>query len=97
MLTLISYRTVRTISLLIQHRRHLVKQGGRPSEIEIAKYQEGMVRELLTLTQQCADFGIAINSIQGLLWGGKLKPRHTAFLGIISSVVALAKLLKLAP
>lgn len=83
--------------MLIQHKRHLMKSDNNMGNVDIVKFHRGMVQELLTLVQQLSDFGLAINSIPGLLWGGKLKPRHTGFLGMISSLVALAKLLKLVP
>lgn len=113
-------RTVRTVSMLIQHRRHKIKEGTNLTTTDAGKFKLGMAQELLTLFQQVnsignfnkcnsydifiiivfiqlSDFGLAINSIPGLLWGGKLKPRHTGLLGIISTAITLAKMLKLLP
>lgn len=82
--------------MLIQHRRHTIKSGSL-SDSETAKYQRGMIQELLTLIQQLSDLGLAVNSLPGFLWGGKLKPRHTGLLGIISTIITIAKLLRLVP
>ncbi|XP_046453421.1 peroxisomal membrane protein 11C-like [Daphnia pulex] len=89
-------RTVRTISMLIQHRRHTL-HSGNPSDSDIMKFRRGMLQELLSLIQQMSDMGIAVNSIPGFLWGGKLKPRHIGILGIVSTFISLAKLLRLVP
>ena len=82
--------------MLIQHRRHLIKSG-RPSDLETMKFQQSLIQELLTLLQQLSDLGLAVNSLPGFLWGGKLKPRHTGFLGIVSTSITIAKLLRLVP
>ena len=89
-------RTVRTISMLIQHRRHTINSG-KPSDSDTMKFKRGMIQELLTLIQQLSDLGLAVNSLPGFLWGGKLKPRHTGFLGIVSTMITIAKLLRLVP
>lgn len=83
--------------MLIQQRRRSVDSGCRPSDIEISKYQTGMLSQLFALIQQLSDFGLAINSIPGFLWGGKLQPRHSALLGIISTFINLCKMLKFLP
>ena len=82
--------------MLIQHRRHIIK-AGKPTQSEQSNFQTGMTRELLTLVQQMSDFGLAVNSLPGFLWGGKLKPRHTGFLGIVSTLITIVKLLQLVP
>lgn len=82
--------------MLIQHRRHTLKSGG-PSEADTMKFQRGMIQEILTLIQQLSDLGIAVNSLPGFMWGGKLKPRHTGLLGILSTSITIAKLLRLVP
>ena len=83
--------------MLIQHRRHIIK-AGKPTPNEQLSFKTGMFKELLTLVQQMSDFGLAVNSLgPGFLWGGKLKPRHTGFLGIISTVITILKLLRLVP
>ena len=82
--------------MLIQHRRHIIK-AGKPTQSEQSNFQTGMTRELLTLVQQTSDFGLAVNSLPGFLWGGKLKPRHTGFLGIVSTLITIVKLLQLVP
>lgn len=83
--------------MLIQHRRHII-QAGKPTPNEQLNFRTGMFKELLTLVQQISDFGLAVNSLgPGFLWGGKLKPRHTGFLGIISTVITILKLLRLVP
>jgi len=82
--------------MLIQHRRHIIK-AGKPTQSEQSNFQTGMTRELLTLVQQMSDFGLAVNSLPGFLWGGKLKPRHTGFLGIVSTFITIVKLLQLVP
>jgi hypothetical protein len=83
--------------MLIQHRRHIIK-AGKPTQSEQSNFQTGITRELLNLVQQMADFGLAVNSLPGnFLWGGKLKPRHTGFLGIVSTLITIVKLLQLVP
>ncbi|KAK4008189.1 peroxisomal membrane protein 11C [Daphnia magna] len=89
-------RTVRTISMLVQHRRHTINSG-KPSDSDCMKFRRGIIQELLTLIQQLSDMGIAVNSIPGFLWGGKLKPRHIGLLGILSTIITIAKLLRLVP
>lgn len=90
-------RTVRTISTLIQHRRHSLKAGVL-SEGDTTKFQKSMIQELLTLIQQMSDFGIAINGLgPGFLWGGKLRPRHIGLLGMTSTFITLCKILRLVP
>ncbi len=82
--------------MLIQHRRHTL-HSGKPSENDVMKFRRGMLQELLSLIQQMSDMGVAVNSIPGFLWGGKLKPRHIGILGIVSTFISLAKLLRLVP
>jgi hypothetical protein len=82
--------------MLVQHRRHTM-HSGKPSDSECMKFRRGMIQELLSLIQQMSDMGLAVNSIPGFLWGGKLKPRHTGFLGIVSTFISIAKLLRLVP
>jgi len=90
-------RTVRTISALIHHKQHILKQAEGPTEADIKQYQRAIIQEVFTLVQQCSDLGMAVNGLPGLLWGGKLKPRHSGFLGIISSLIAILKLLNVVP
>ena len=82
--------------MLIQHQRHLLKSS-RPSETDRKKFKYGVIQEFLTLTQQLSDFGLAINSVPGFLWGGKLKPLQIGLLGIVSSLITIFKLLHIVP
>lgn len=83
--------------MLIQHRRHTIESGNQLTESENSKFHTGILSQLLTLVQQLSDFGLAINAIPGFLWGGKLKPRHTGLLGIISTFINLCKMLRIVP
>ena len=87
---------MRTISHLIQQKQRLTETG-KESETDISQFYHRLYSELLTLIQQLSDFGVAVNNIPGLLWGGKLKPRHIGLLGIISSFISINKLLQLVP
>jgi len=89
-------RTVRIISKLIQQKQHLNKTG-KENESDTSQFYRRLFSELLNLIQQLSDFGVAVNNIKGLLWGGKLKPRHIGLLGIVSSFISINKLLHLLP
>jgi len=89
-------RTVRTISHLIQQKQ-LLTETGKDSETDTSQFYRRLYSELLNLIQQLSDFGVAVNNIPGLLWGGKLKPCHIGLLGIISSFISINKLLHIVP
>ena len=91
-----SARTVRTISHLIQQKQRLTETE-KNSEKDISQFYRRLYSELLNLIQQSSDFGVAVNNIPGLLWGGKLKPCPIGLLGIISSFISINKLLQLVP
>jgi len=93
---LVIVRTVRTISHLIQQKQRLTETE-KNSEKDISQFYRRLYSELLNLIQQSSDFGVAVNNIPGLLWGGKLKPCHIGLLGIISSFISINKLLQLVP
>ena len=87
---------MRTISHLIQQKQ-LLTETGKDSETDTSQFYRRLYSELLNLIQQLSDFGVAVNNIPGLLWGGKLKPCHIGLLGIISSFISINKLLHIVP